>query len=138
MFSDVLDLLLCVLFSSCSKWGLHSSCTAQASHCGGFFVEHKCQGMQLWYMGSVVVAPGLQSTDSVVVAHGLSCSEVWGIFLDQKSNLCLLHLQADSLPLSHHGSCCCFSFLFFLLMLSNPILWLENMLDMISIFLIIV
>ena len=27
-----------------------------------------------------------------------------GLFLDQKSNLCLLHWQADSLPLSHQGS----------------------------------
>ena len=33
-----------------------------------------------------------------------------GIFLDQGSNLCLLHWQADSLPLSHWESsnfCCC-------------------------------
>ena len=27
-----------------------------------------------------------------------------GIFLTQRSNLCLLHWQADSLPLSHLGS----------------------------------
>ena len=27
-----------------------------------------------------------------------------GIFLTQESNLCLLHLQVDSLPLSHLGS----------------------------------
>ena len=27
-----------------------------------------------------------------------------GIFLTQESNLCLLHWQADSLPLSHQGS----------------------------------
>ena len=36
--------------------------------------------------------------------HGLSCSVARGIFLDQGSNLCLLHWQADSLPLSHQGS----------------------------------
>ena len=35
--------------------------------------------------------------------HGLSCSEMCGIFPDQGSNLCLLHWQADSLPLSHQG-----------------------------------
>ena len=29
---------------------------------------------------------------------------LWGIFLTQESNLCLLHRQADSLPRSHQGS----------------------------------
>ena len=33
--------LLCELFSSCSKWGLLSSCGAQASHCNGFFFYYK-------------------------------------------------------------------------------------------------
>ena len=33
---------------------------------------------------------------SVVVVHGLSCSAACGIFLDQGSNLCPLHWQADS------------------------------------------
>ena len=32
----------------------------------------------------------LESTDSVGVAHGLSCSAACGIFPDQGSNLCLL------------------------------------------------
>ena len=41
---------------------------------------------------------------SIVVAHGRSCSSVCGIFPDQGSNLCLLHWQAVSLPLSHQGS----------------------------------
>ena len=40
---------------------------------------------------------------SVAVAHGLSCSGICGIFLGQSSNLCLLHWQADSSPLSHQG-----------------------------------
>ena len=40
------------------------------------------------------------NTGSVVVAHGLSCSAACGIFLDQELNSCLLHWQADSLPLS--------------------------------------
>ena len=34
---------------------------------------------------------------SIVVEHGLNCSKACGIFLDQGSNLCLLHWQADSL-----------------------------------------
>jgi len=38
---------------------------------------------------------------SGVVVPTLSCSTAGGIFLDQGSNLCLLHWQADSLPLSH-------------------------------------
>jgi len=33
--------LLCELFSSCSTWGLLSSCGAQASHCNGFFFYNK-------------------------------------------------------------------------------------------------
>ena len=46
---------------------------------------------------------------SVVVAHGFSCPTACGIFLDQGLNSCLLHWQADSLPLSHQGSLsCCF------------------------------
>ena len=53
---------------------------------------------------SAVVAPGLQRAGSVVVARGLTCSVACGIFPDQGSNPCLLHWQADSLPLSHQGS----------------------------------
>ena len=34
--------------------------------------------------------------DSVVVAHGLSCSAACGIIPDQGSNPCPLHWQADS------------------------------------------
>ena len=55
-------------------------------------------------VGSVTVAPGLWSTGSVVVAHGLSCSVAHGILPDQGSNPCSLHWQADSLPLSQQGS----------------------------------
>ena len=33
-------------------------------------------------------------------------SAACGIFLDQGSNPCILHWQADSLPLSHQGSPC--------------------------------
>ena len=54
-------------------------------------------------MGSVVVAPGLESTGSVVVVHGLSCSMARGVFLDLGLNPCLLHSQEDSYLLHHHG-----------------------------------
>ena len=58
---------------------------------------------------SVVVAHGLSSCSSQALEHRLrSCGAqaqlLWaacGIFLDQGSNSCLLHWQADSLPLSH-------------------------------------
>ena len=40
------------------------------------------------------------------MAHSLSCSTAWGIFLDQGLNPCLLRWQADSLPLNHQGSPC--------------------------------
>ena len=52
--------------------------------------------LQLWRVGSVVAAHGLQSTGSAVVVHRLSCSVACGIFLDSELNLCLLHWQVDS------------------------------------------
>ena len=42
------------------------------------------------------MAHGLQSAGSVVAAHGLSCSEACGIFVDQGPNLCPLNWQVDS------------------------------------------
>ena len=83
-------------FSSCSKQGLlfiavHGLLISVAS----LVVEHglqMCGLQQLWHAGSVVVV------------HGLSCSAACGIFLDQGSNPCPLHWQADSQPLHHQGS----------------------------------
>ena len=63
-------------------------------------VEHGLQGTR----ASVVAFPRLQSTGSIVVAHGRSCFTACGIFPDQGLNPCLLHWQTDSLPLTHHGS----------------------------------
>ena len=37
------------------------------------------------------------------MAYGLACSTTCGIFLNQGSNPCFLHWQADSLPLSPQG-----------------------------------
>ena len=47
---------------------------------------------------SLVVASGGYS---LVVAHGLSCPMLCGIFPDQGSNQCTVHWQADSLPVDH-------------------------------------
>ena len=67
--------------SSCSTQGIHFSCSAQASHCGGFSC---CRGQAL----------GRLSFSSC--ARGFSCSLVCGIFLDQRSNPCTLHWLVDS------------------------------------------
>ena len=48
----------------------------------------------------LVVEHGLQGTGSVVVVYGLCCSAACGISLDQGSNPCLLHWQANSYPWS--------------------------------------
>ena len=79
------------------SYSLAAAC--RASHCGGF----PCRGAQ--FLGCAILMT-LRSTDSVSVAHGLSCSTACAIFLDQGSNLCLLHWQMDSLLLSHQGSPC--------------------------------
>ena len=63
-------------------------------------VEHGLQSFRV----SVVMAPELQRTGLIVVAHGLSCSLACGILPNQGSNRCLLHWQVDSLPPSHQGS----------------------------------
>ena len=55
-----------------------------------------CGAQALGVWASVVVALGLSSAGSVVVAHRLSCSAACGIFSDQGSNPCSLHWQADS------------------------------------------
>ena len=101
LFLAVFGLHCCTqAFSSCGEWGL-----LFVEVCGLLIVvaslvaEHRLQAhrlQQLWHVGSVVVACGLQSTGSVVVAHGLSCSVACGIFLDQGLNPCPLHWQADS------------------------------------------
>ena len=62
------------------------------------------QGLQGSGVSGVAVAPRLWSTGLMVVVHRLSCSVACGILLDQGSNPCLLHWQADSLPLSPQGS----------------------------------
>ena len=57
------------LLCSCGSWALVASLAVE-----------QWLG-DLW--ASVVVAPGLWSTGSVVVLHGLSCSVSCGVFPDQ-------------------------------------------------------
>ena len=54
-----------------------------------------CAVFSLWWL-LLLWSTSSKRGGSVVVAHGLSCSAACGIFLDQGSNLCPLHWQADS------------------------------------------
>ena len=58
----------------------------------------------LFAVAPPVVEHGLWGTGSVAVEQGLRYSAACGIFPDQEGNLCLLHWQAGSLPLSPQGS----------------------------------
>ena len=69
LFGCAGSLLLHGVFSSCNKQGLFSVCSAWAFNCRGFSL----QSMGSRHVNSVVVAPGIQSTGSVVLAQGLSC-----------------------------------------------------------------
>lgn len=71
----------------------HSCCAAQAPGC----------------VGSGVSAPGLQSTSSVVMAHGLNRSAVRGSSFTADGTCVPLHWQVDSYPLDHHEVCGVFS-----------------------------
>ena len=65
----------------------------------------RCAGLSLsWPL--LLRSTGSRHAGSVVVAHGPSCSTACGIFVDQGSNPCPLHWQADSQPLCHQGSPC--------------------------------
>ena len=82
-------------------------------HCEGFllqwppFAEHRLEGSQT----SVVAACGFNGCSSWALEHRPNscgtraefCSATYGIFPVQVSNLCLLHWQVNSLPLSHQG-----------------------------------
>ena len=91
LFMVVLGLHCPQAFSSCGKWRLLSSYGTGAFHCSGF---------------SCCRAQALGSQASVVVAHGLSCSEAHWIYWDHRLNPCPLHWQVDSYTLHHHESLC--------------------------------
>ena len=75
LFLAVLVLRCCAwAFSSCSEWGLLFVAVHSSLRVASLVAEHR-----------------LQSTGSVVVTHGLSCSLACGIFLDQGSSPCPLH-----------------------------------------------
>ena len=73
------NLLFMAVLALCCCDNLFSSCDVQASHCGGFSWTH-----------------GLRSCGTQV-----SCPMACGLLLEQGSNQCPLHWQADSQPLDH-------------------------------------
>ena len=63
----------------------------------------RCTGLSL-LRPLLLQSTGSRRADSVIVAHGPSCSVACGIFPDQGSNPCPLHWQSDCQPLRHQGS----------------------------------
>ena len=81
LFLAVMDLNCCTwAFSSCSEQRLLSGCGVWASYRSGFSWQSR----------------GSRAQASVVVALGLRCPKACGGLLDQESNPCSLHWQADS------------------------------------------
>ena len=101
LFLAALGLCCCVwAFSTCGEWGPLCRVNALASHCGGF----SCCRAQAWGLASFSSC----STWAQYLWHtGLVAPVACGIFLDQGSNPCPLHWQADSYPLCHWGSSFC-------------------------------
>ena len=71
----VLSLLLCEVLSSCSKWGLLSSCASYVV--ASLIGEHRLYGMQ----ASVVVALGLSNCCSWALEHRVSSCGAWAYLL---------------------------------------------------------
>ena len=122
-------LTLHIFFKNFFFWNLLSAVLALRC-CAGFSLVAASRGCAsvavhsaraLGTGASGAVAPQLSSTGSEFAAQGFSFSMACGIFLDQRSNLCLLHWQADSLPPSHQGSPYAFSGKTSLLLLSFSI-----------------
>ena len=103
-FLTVLDLLCCMGFSLVAASRVCSFILV----CRLFLLQstgYSALGLQeLSHVGSVVMIFGLWSTGSILRSMGLVTPRHMGIFLDQESNWCLLHWQADSFPLRHQGS----------------------------------
>ena len=74
---------------------------SQVGVSGGYSLVVVLGFLLLWSRGfrermrSVVAIPKLERTGSVVVAHGLNCSEASGISLDQGSNPYLLYWEGE-------------------------------------------
>lgn len=88
-----------MLFSSSGEWGLPSSRRARLLSAAPV-AEPGLQGA----LASVVEAPRFQSTGSIVVAHGLTCScSIRDLFRSGIESVSPA-LAGRSLPLNHQGS----------------------------------
>ena len=92
-----------VFFNFWLRWVFVAACGFSLVAASGGPSSISVRGL-LMAGASPVVACGLQAhrlqsaqhVDSVVVAHGLSCSKACGIFPDQGSNPCPMYWSADS------------------------------------------
>ena len=103
---EALDIILTVIFfffNFLAVLGLRF-CARAFSGCGKQGPLFIAVRGPLTIAASLVGSTGSRRADSVVVAHGPSCSAACGIFPDQGLIPCPLHWQADSQPLRHHGS----------------------------------
>ena len=129
LFLAVLGLHCSMGFSLVVKNGLLSSCGACASHCSDF--SRAAQALRCTGFSSCLTwaqqlqLPGSRAQAQQVWCTGFSCSSACGIFPNQGLNLCLLHWQADSLPLNHQGSPCS-EFYFYFPKTAQPSLYLDK------------
>ena len=77
------------------RWVLVAARGLSLVAASGGHSSSRCAGLSL-SRPLLLRSTGSRSAGSVVVAHGPSCSAACGIFLDQGSNPCPLHWQADS------------------------------------------
>ena len=101
LFLAVLGLLCCVGFSLVVKSGDH--CLVAV---GGLLIAVASLVAELRLQARGLNSCGLRALHCRLsnVVQGLSCPAACGIFLDQGSNPCPLHWQADSYPLYHQVS----------------------------------
>ena len=70
--------LLSTLFSSCSEWGLLTSCGTQASHCDGF---SSCGAQAVGTQVSAAAGRGLSGCGSLALEHRLNSCGAWAWLL---------------------------------------------------------
>ena len=93
----VLNLSACVIHLFLAVLVPHRRVNCYLMAAGGSYSLVSVRGLLLG--DPSLRGPQAQGTGSVVVMHGRPCSMACGLLLRQKLSPCLLHCQADSLPL---------------------------------------